>query len=458
VSASAPAQRIDARRSSRDRRFILADGVSFSLMVGMGESYLAAFVLAAGLGEVTAGLVASVPMLAGAVLQLVSPFAVRRLGSHRRWVVTCALLQSASFVPLAAMALGGEARRAWVFLAAAAYWGFGFATGPAWNTWVDTLVPASDRARFFARRSRWCQAAVLTGVLGGGALLEWGGARPAAILGSTGATGALTLFGVLFVAAGLARSVSASCLASQSEPTPLPPDHRHVSFVDFADGFRRGAQGRLLRYLLAMQLAVNVSAPFFTPYLLGQLALSYAGYTTLTAVVFAARIAAMPALGRIAHRHGARRLLLTGAVGIAPLPLLWLLTDRLPGLLAIQIAAGIAWGAVELAILLSFFEHIPAAERTGVLTIFNLANALAIAAGAALGGFLFHALGGGRSAYATLFVVSSAARGLALVALRGTRTLAVPEAALELRTVAVRPNAGALQRPILSTAGEDGEE
>jgi len=435
----------------RDRRSILGDGVAFSLMVGMGESYLAAFVLAAGLGEVAAGLIATVPMVGGAVLQLVSPFAVRRLHSHRRWVVTCALLQSASFAPLLWQAWRGEASLALVYLAAAAYWGFGFATGPAWNTWVGSLIPAPERARFFARRSRWCQAAVLTGLLGAGALLEWGDAG----------ADRLGLFGALFAAAGLARLVSAGFLASQSEPAPLPEDHRHVSFVDFGRRFRGlgapGSDARLLAYLLAMQVGVNVAAPFFTPYMLKHLALSWTQFTVLTGAVFASRIVALPLLGRIAHRQGARRLMWAGALGITPLPVLWLASDAYPVLLAIQIAAGVAWGAVELAILLSFFEHIHASERTGVLTIYNLANAVAIAAGAAVGSAVFDALGGGRPGYAMLFALSSAGRAGALLLLRGVRDVSVPEAPLELRTVAVRPNAGALQRPILPTAQADPE-
>jgi MFS family permease len=453
-AAALPAE---TRVHRRDRRSILGDGVAFSLMVGMGESYLAAFVLAAGLGEVAAGLVATVPMLAGAVLQLVSPWAVRRLRSHRRWVVTCALLQAGSFAPLLAQAWRGEASLPLVYLAATAYWGFGFATGPAWNTWVGSLIPPAERARFFARRSRWCQAAVLSGLLGAGALLEWGDA------GSE----RLGLFGALFAAAGLARLVSASFLARQSEPVPLPPDHRHVSFLDFARRLRSGpaarpegtagSDGRLLGYLLAMQLGVNVAAPFFTPYMLQHLGLSWLEFTVLTGAVFASRIVALPLLGRLAHRRGARRLLRAGALGITPLPVLWLLSDAWPALLAIQIAAGVAWGAVELAILLSFFEHIPASERTGVLTLYNLANAIAIAAGAAGGGVLFSALDGGWPAYAALFATSALVRGAALLLLRGVRDVAVPEAPLELRTVAVRPNAGALQRPILPTARADDE-
>ena len=65
------------RRLRTDLRASCGDGAAFGGMVGVGETYLPAFVLAVGLGELTAGLVGSVPLLAGGVLQMISPSAVR---------------------------------------------------------------------------------------------------------------------------------------------------------------------------------------------------------------------------------------------------------------------------------------------------------------------------------------------------------------------------------------------
>ena len=47
-------------------RYGAIDGTLYSLMVGIGESYLQLFVLAATLGVVASGLVATVPLLLGA--------------------------------------------------------------------------------------------------------------------------------------------------------------------------------------------------------------------------------------------------------------------------------------------------------------------------------------------------------------------------------------------------------
>src|SRR5262245_9479338 len=165
-----PAARTTDRSGASELRSNLfsgyVDGAFFSLMVGTGETYLAAFVLALSMGEVTAGLITSVPMLAGAVMQLVSPMMVRRLGSHRRWVIASAAVQAASFIPLIAAAIVGHIPTAAVFALAAIYWGSGMATGPAWNTWMNGVVPPRLRAHYFARRSRGAQVAVLLGVVG----------------------------------------------------------------------------------------------------------------------------------------------------------------------------------------------------------------------------------------------------------------------------------------------------
>src|SRR5688572_7667281 len=52
-----------------DMRCSIADAASYSIMVGIGETYLAAFALALGTGETFAGLIATLPMLAGASIQ-----------------------------------------------------------------------------------------------------------------------------------------------------------------------------------------------------------------------------------------------------------------------------------------------------------------------------------------------------------------------------------------------------
>ena len=437
------------RRSteSRDLRAITADGVSFSTMVGLGEAYVPAFVLAVGLGELVAGMIATLPMLAGALFQLVTPRAVRRLRSYRRWVVACAVLQALSFVPLVAGAWAGRIGLVWVCAATVGYWAFGMATGPAWNAWVTSLVPPETRTRFFARRTRAGHAALLAAIMAGGLALEWGRIRDQE----------LALFAVLFAAAIGARLLSASYLARQSEAPGLATRHRTLRPRGVLEAIRSAGSGGVLAYLLLMQVGVNVATPFFTPYMLGPLGLGYAEFMALTAAALLARVLVMPWLGHVAHRHGTRRVLLIGALGIVPLPSLWLVSHAFAYLLALQLCAGVAWAALEFATMLSFFEGIDERDRASVLSGFNLANALAVALGTLVGAALFTRLAGTPEAYAVLFAISTVGR-LAAVGILHRATVAREVLEWSFRTLAVRPSLGAVERPILaSVSAEPGE-
>ena len=120
-------------------------------MVGIGETYFAAFASALGSRRDFAGLIATLPMLAGASLQLATPWALRRFRSYRTWVVLCASLQAAALLamPIAALASIGTAAAIWVFVAAALYWAASQATGPAWNTWIEEIIPKRRAGEIF---------------------------------------------------------------------------------------------------------------------------------------------------------------------------------------------------------------------------------------------------------------------------------------------------------------------
>jgi MFS family permease len=410
-------------------------------MVGIGETYLPAFVLAVGLGEVAAGLIAAIPMVGGAVLQLLAPLGVRRLGSLRRWVILCAGAQALTFVPLVLAAVFGYAPAWFVFPVATLYWASGMATGPAWNTWVTQLIPPRVRATYFARRTRIAQICLLVAMLVGGFTLH----------AMAKSTHALLTFAALFSVAGLARLSSTRFLAGQSETRQDIRAHRRVLPWELLRRAGRSADGTLLFYMLGLQLMAQLAGPYFTPYMLERLAFPYSAYTTVIATAFLAKIAVMPLLGRFARRFGARRLLRVGGLAVVPLPVFWVLSDSFAYLLGVQVIAGIVWGAYELATLLLLFESIREDERTSVLTAFNLLNALATVGGALLGGALLKVLLADANAYHVLFLVSGVGRLLTLIPLMRVPDMKAEPRPISIRAVAVRPSVGSIDSPVLSS-------
>lgn len=427
----------------RDLRFNVADGATYGVMVGGGETYLQAFVLAIGLGEVFVGLVASLPVLIGSLLQLISPMAVRYLGSHKRWVVICAGLQAFCFVPLIAAAYYGRISEAAVLAVASLYWAAGLGTSPAWNTWQGTLVPREMRAKFFAKRSRISQAATLVGFLGSGFALQYGRTTgdPAKVL---------NIFCWLFGISCLCRILSTACLLAQSEPAPIPSNMRFLTLREQWRKFSRGGSGRLLISAVGMQVGVHVAGPFFSPYMLKELSWDYTQFAILLGASYVSKIACLPAWGRLAHRMGAHRLLWIGALGVVPLAGGWVVSANYYWLLILQVMAGAAWGAYELALVLLFFEAIPESERTSLLTLYNVANSAALAMGSLIGAVILKGIGVSITAYLWVFAVSTIIRALALLLLKRVPATVVLSDNVPVRTLTIRASSETLDSPILS--------
>src|SRR4030095_16918399 len=173
--------------------------------------------------------------------------------------------------------------------------------------------------------------------------------------------------------------VAAAFLARQSEAAGLVGQHRALAAHGVRAAIRSAGSGRVLAYLLTMSATVNVAAPYFTPYMFGPLALSYAQFMTLIATALVARIAILPYFAALAERRGTRALLGWCALASVPLPVLWLVSDHFLYLVALQAFAGTAWAALEFATMLSFFEGIEDRDRARVLSAFTLANPLSAA-------------------------------------------------------------------------------
>lgn len=399
-----------------------ADAAAFSVMVGCGETYIPAFALALGLGPVAAGMLASLPVLVGAVVQLVTPLAVARLGTNRGWCVVCTTVQALSFAPLIAWSIRGTASLWELLLAASVYWSAGMAGGPAWNSWMGTLVPERMRTAFFAQRNRLAQFGVFVGFVAGGVILQVGEARGLTLLA----------FGAIFTVAAICRLVSMILLASCREVRPPEPavaagggtPSIPARLRRAVGSMARAPSGALVAYACALAFGAHFSGPYFTPYMLRERGFSYHAFVLVVATQFLAKALALPTLGRLGSRLGSVGLLQVGGLSVIPLSMLWLLSDNVWYLMGVQFIAGCCWASYELGLALLFFDAVQHRDRTAVVTAYNLGLAVATVAGATAGGLLLEAWGEGSSGYFAVFTASSLCRLATVPLLRRFRVLA----------------------------------
>lgn len=435
-----------SRGVRRDLRLSMGDAAGYGVMAGVAEVYLPAFALALGLSPVIAGLVATVPLLAGGLLQLVAPRAIARVTSLRGWVAGSMVLQALSFVPLLIVALLGTPSTLVVFAGASLYWGAGMAASAAWNPWMARVVPPRIRSRFFGRRQGLVQATMLAGLVGAGVALH----------AFAGTTHILDVYAGMFALAMIARLWCAVMVLRQGQGVELAP-RRRMRLRSVAPKLRGTPRASLLGYLIAAIAAASISGPFITPYILHEQGIGYVGYSVFTATVVVMKIVALPALGRLIQRVGVRRVMTICSLVIAPLPLLYLVSDLYVWLLLIQAIAGVAWGGFELGVLMALFDGDDDAERTTMQVAFSALQAIGTAGASLIGGALLAALGSDHTAYLWVFAVSAAARLCAAVLLvrELPRVLARIPMFVVTRawTLAIRPWGGQIVRPIVEGLG-----
>jgi MFS family permease len=421
-------------------------------MVGLGETNFPLFALALAKSEGVAGLLATVPQLIGATMQLCAPWGLRQAGSPRRWIMWCATIQCLSFVPMVAAAYVGAIPTWLLFAVASLYWAVNLGAAPAWNTWMGALIPKRIRAPYFGFRSRLYQLCTLGALLLGGLILALGDpARAERIFGATlsaDTTHIMGSFAIVFSLAGLSRLWSVWFLKGHSEVASMNVrQHKRVDWWEFLGRVRRSPDGRVLMAMALMTISVQIAQPFFLPYMSKQLNFSDSEVLAIIAASFAAKSAAAPFWGRFAHRHGARRLFVMGALGTVPISLLWMVSGNFWYLLALQGVTGAVFGAFELGFFFLSLEAIREDERTSMLATYIVLNSFAAAAGSLIGNSMFLIIAAPMAAYMAMFGLSALCRLLAFLPVKGVRTDVLAAEPISTQPMALRPSSGSIEFP-----------
>jgi MFS family permease len=384
-----------------------------------GTTVVTGWALYLGAGPWEVGLLAALSAC-GQVLQFPAAWMTAVWGRRRVAVLAVAASRQAIlplvFLPFLACSL--ESKRSLLLVTAASSALLGVVGSNAWTAWMGELVPGSLRGRYFGQRTAIC---TLVGSLAGlsvGLCLDGAGTHH----------GMGPALAALAAAAALAGVATTYLMSRQHEPGDVSQLRPHLAV--WMRPLRDRAARHLLLYLVIWNAAVGFGGSFFTLHLLGNL---QAGYTRLAlhgAAVATVRILVSPLWGRALDRLGSRPVLAVCSLGIAAMPLFWLLPTPqvLWPIIFDALASGLFWSGHGLASFALPLEIAPRRERAFYLATFGAAGGLAAAVAASLGGALashlpqtFSLLGHTGYGLHILFVVSAAGRLLAaFLALRLT--------------------------------------
>lgn len=365
-------------RVEQSLRHSVKDGVATSAMIGGGESYFSAYALHLHATTTEVGILATLPVMFGALAQLFSVLLGRRLARRRTLILTGVGLQAAAWLPLALLPLlFAQSALPLLLFCLIFYFAAGHLITPSWSCLMGDLVPERKRGRFFAHRTRCSSLTAFATLVVAGALLHH----------FDGAGRATAGFLAIFALAAVARLFSLRELALMHEPAP-DAQADMASPAEALARLPRSAFARFSLFFALMQAAVGVAGPFFAVYMLRDLGLSYLQYTVLAASSVLLQVVSLGMWGRVADAFGNRLVLLGTGVLMPVVPALWLFDPCLAYLIAIQALAGLVWSGFTLAAGNICYDLSPARLRATWMAAHNLLAHLGLFLGALTGGWL----------------------------------------------------------------------
>lgn len=368
-------------------------------------SYFQLFARALGAGEVTIGLLATIPSLAH-VTQIGSAYIVERLGRRKRYWLVVELMRR---VVLALMPLlpfvfidDFETARALMLVVLAASSILGAAGFAPWYSWMADIIPERERGRFWGRRS----AIVNLGIV---LLLPLFGR----ILDSFPEEGQFQGFAIVFGAAaflGIVDLVVHSFI-------PEAPMHKSAGEIRLWSMVTRPLKdANFRRFFFGWSLwsfASFITVPFYAVYYREHLEIDFVFLGLVNSIALFAAMAASWFWGSVADRLGSKPVFNLCAVFSVPLPLVFFFAtpENAHWLLSVQavmggvVGAGMNVGFTNLLMGLS-----PREGRSMFIAVFFSVTGLVTAAAPIIGGLIASSypefVTGGFTRYHNLMAIS----------------------------------------------------
>jgi MFS family permease len=418
-------------------RHSVRDGMAYSVQVGAGETYFSAFALFLRATAPQVAVLSTLPLLLASSAQIFSAFIGDYVGRRRLVLWGCAL-QALLWLPilLVPVLFSGYTVPALLVLLVL-YHSANNLSAPQWTSIMRDLVSERRRGRYFAHRTRLTTIMTFVSLVLCGLLLHE--------LDTAGRT----YFGfvLIFLIAFVARTISVYHLTflHEAPPTTTTPD-MHIEHW-WRSLLSTGAIGFSV-YVALMNVAVGISAPFFTVYMLRDLELSYLEFTMLVGTSVLCQFLMLTTWGRIADVYGNRLILIVTSISLPIVPSLWLLSDDFWALLSFQALSGLSWSGFTLSAGNLLYELVPQTRRAAYVAFHNVGTAAGVFGGAMLGALLElllpprSVLFGESSTLSNLlylFIISGVARAiLAALLARRVRELRKPRRALSAPALVLR--------------------
>ncbi|MHB8481198.1 MAG: MFS transporter [Nitrospiria bacterium] len=366
----------DDSGSEKSLSYGIKDGAFYSLMTGIGESYLIPFALFLKASSTQVGLIVSLPQLFGAFFQLFSVYLLSRLNNRKQLILSGVGLQALSWLPLLWIPLfNPEHAVFYLGLGASLYFILGNLASPPWNSLMGDMVPSFQRGNYFGRRTKVMSLCSFAGLCIAGVALHFTQKAGSPAAG----------FILIFMAATFFRLVSFYYLRKMEEPAPSSPIEKFY-LLNFYRHLKHSNFLRFVVFAALISFSVQFAAPFFAVYMLHDLHFTYLQYMSVAGMAILSQYLTFLYWGNFSDRFGNRMVLKITGLMLPVLPVLWLFSTKFFYILTIQILSGFVWAGFSLSISIFIFDAVSSEKRAVCIAVYSTLNALGIFFGALTGG------------------------------------------------------------------------
>lgn len=359
---------------TRDQKLIIWNDTLWSVFQAFNAGFLIAFGLALGASNTIIGILGAIPHFATLLLEMPGARLVEYF-SRKSISVTCSTISYLLWAGILAIPYAFTAKPVLaltiIYFLSQAFWAL---RHPAKVSWLADLIPEQYRGQFWGVRSMLFSLASMLATLVAGTYLD--------IFPEGNLVGFATLFG-----AGMIFGLTASWVLTRVEE-PEYQDHEHHHIREF---FTLKGEFKTFCFIMVFfNFAWMFASPFFTVYMLDDLALNYTTFVIVGAVAKICRILAQPHFGMISDKYGDKPVAAMCIIGTALVPLAYMLITKQTTwfIIPANMLAGIAWAGTDLAVWNLLLDLTQKEKRALQVAEYKLYTSIPLIIGPILGGLV----------------------------------------------------------------------